>query len=385
MRIAFVTETHPPEINGVALTVARAIAYLRERGHAVDLIRPARPGEATGDGRGEWRSSGWPIPVYRDLRFGVSWPSRLAQRFARSGAELVHVATEGPLGWAAVTAAKQLGLPATSDFRTNFHHYSRYYGAGWLEPVIGAYLRCFHNRTARSFVPTAQTRRVLACAGFDRVEVVGRGVDLERFSPLRRDAALRRAWGADDDAPVLLHVGRLAAEKNVELALQAFSNASRFEPRARMVVVGDGPRRRALERAFPQVRFVGMKSGDALAAHYASADLFLFPSQSETFGNVTLEALASGVPVIAFDLAAAAEYVVDRVNGRIVPPGNDAAFVVATCLLTARHRSLEPLRIAARRSVAGHDWDSALRRFEHQLLEAVRDAERTRPAAACAA
>lgn len=385
MRLAFVTETHPPEVNGVALTVARAIAYLRERGHVVDLIRPARPGEPTGDGRGEWRSSGWPIPVYRDLRFGWSWPSRLAQRFARSGAELVHVATEGPLGWAAVSAAKRLGLPVTSDFRTNFHQYSRYYGAGWLEPVIGAYLRTFHNRTARSFVPTAQTRRDLVRAGFERVEVVGRGVDLDCFSPLRRDPGLRRRWGAVDDAPVLLHVGRLAAEKNVELALQAFRNASRFEPRVRMVVVGDGPRRRALERAFPQAHFVGMQAGAALAAHYASADLFLFPSQSETFGNVTLEALASGVPVIAFNLAAASEYVVDRVNGRVVPPGNDAAFVVATCLLAARHRNLEPLRLAARRSVAGHDWDSALRRFEHQLLEAVRDAERTRPAAACAA
>ena len=386
MRIAFVTETHPPEINGVALTVGRTIAYLRGRGHQVDVIRPAQPGEPPGGaGNGEWRSAGWPIPVYPDLRFGIARPQQLTRRFAQRDAQLVHVATEGPLGWAAVSAAKRLGLPTTSDFRTNFHQYSRYYGAGWLEPAICGYLRRFHNRTGRCFAPTLQTRRELIRAGFERVEVVGRGVDLERFAPARRDAGLRRRWGAAGDGPVLLHVGRLAAEKKVELALQAFRSAHRFEPRARMVVVGDGPRRRALERDYPEVRFVGMQTGAALAAHYASADMFLFPSESETFGNVTLEALASGLPVVAFDMAAAAEHITDRVNGRIVPPGNDAAFVVAVCLLTTRYRELEPLRVAARNSVAAHDWDSALRVFEGQLLEAARDAERTRPAAACAA
>jgi glycosyltransferase involved in cell wall biosynthesis len=385
MRIAFVTETYPPEINGVALTVGRTVAYLRARGHELDVIRPAQPGEPSGEAKnGEWRSAGWPIPVYPDLRFGIARSLPLARRFAQREMQLVHVATEGPLGWAAVSAARRLGLPTTSDFRTNFHQYSRYYGAGWLEPAICGYLRRFHNRTDRSFAPTLQTRRELIRAGFERVELVGRGVDLERFTPARRDAGLRRRWGAGI-GPVLLHVGRLAAEKNVELALQAFRSAQRLEPSARMVVVGEGPRRRALERAYPEAQFVGLQTGDALAAHYASADIFLFPSQSETFGNVTLEALASGLPVVGFDLAAAADHITDRVNGRIVPPGNDAAYVVAVCLMTTQRRELEALRVAARRRVVAHDWDSALRVFEGQLMEAARDAERTRPAAACAA
>ncbi len=385
MRIAFVTETYPPEINGVSLTVAAAVGHLRAQGHDVDLIRPRQRHETRGSSHdqpdSEWRSSGYPIPVYPAMRFGFALPATLAERFRRNGAELVHVATEGPLGWAAVAAANRLGLPVTSDFRTNFHQYSKYYRLGWLEPVIGGYLRRLHNRTVRSFAPTRQTCRELGAAGFERVELGGRGVDLERFAPQRRDPQLRVRWGAAADAPVLLHVGRLAAEKNVALALQAFRNAQRLEPSARMVVVGDGPQRRRLEAEFPEALFVGTQTGAELARHYASADLFLFPSLSDTFGNVTLEALASGLPVIAYDVAAASDLVVDGVNGRTVAPGNDAAFVVATCLLTLRHRHLAPMREAARRTAAKLDWPSVLARFEQQL-QATIDAHRQHDAVA---
>jgi glycosyltransferase involved in cell wall biosynthesis len=384
MHLTYVTETHPPEINGVALTVARAIAFLRGRGHHVDVIRPAQPHEARGSGVREWRSTGLPIPMYRDMRFGLARPAQLAERFVRTGTRLVHVATEGPLGWAALAAARRLGLPTTSDFRTNFHQYSRYYGLRWLESPIRSYLRRFHNGAGRTFAPTARTRQELIDAGFERVEVVGRGVDLERFSPARRDRSLRLSWTADD-GPVLLYVGRLAAEKRVELALNAFQSARRFDARARMIVVGDGPRRAALEREFPAVRFIGTQTGDALAACYASADLFVFPSESETFGNVTLEALASGLPVIAFDSGAASEYVVDRLNGRLVAPGDDAAFVIAVCLMTSLQRSPHHQSRAARESVAGQGWDKALRSLERQLLEAVGDGQPARSDTACAA
>jgi glycosyltransferase involved in cell wall biosynthesis len=372
MHITYVTETHPPEINGVALTVARAIAFLRARGHEVDVIRPVQREETARAEAGEWRTAGCAIPMYRDLRFGLARPGRLAARFARTGAQLVHVATEGPLGWAALAAARRLGLATTSDFRTNFHQYSRYYGIGWLEAPIRAYLRRFHNGAGRTFAPTARTRQALIDAGFERVEVVGRGVDLERFSPAHRDPALRLRWGAGQ-GPVLLCVGRLAAEKRVELALQAFRSARHIDAGARMVVVGDGPRREALERQFPEAKFIGTQTGDALAACYASADLFVFASESETFGNVTLEALASGLPVIAFDSGAASEHVIDRFNGRLVASGDDEAFITAVCLMTSLHWSLPRLKQAARASVSRQGWDKALRRFEQQLLEAAGD------------
>ena len=375
MRIAYVTETFPPEINGVALTVARTIADLRAAGHAVEVIRPRQAGESIGAGHGEWRSPGWPIPVYPELRFGAALPSMIAARFRTSRPNVVHVATEGPLGWAAVSAARGLDIATTSDFRTNFHRYSHYYRLGWTAPAIAAYLRHFHNRTLRSFAPTRRVRVELHEAGFQRVEVVGRGVDCERFSPSRRDPSLRRQWGAGD-GPVLLHVGRLAPEKNVELALQAYQSARRFVPGARMVVVGDGPLRSRLERAYPEVRFTGVLSGDALAAHYASADIFLFPSLTDTFGNVTLEALACGLPVVAFDVAAAAEHVADRISGSLVAPGDGKGFVMATSLLASRHRELDPLRREARCAALKADWHAVLRNFEAQLVDVVHAHER---------
>lgn len=386
MHISFVTETYPPEINGVALTVARSLSFLRSRGHAVDLVRPRRAGEAPGadEADDEWRVSGWPIPVYPDLRFGYASASTLATRFAATGAQLVHVATEGPLGWAAVTAARRLGLPTTSDFRTNFHQYGRYYGIGWLTPTIGAYLRRFHNRTDLSFVPTVQTQREVTAAGFERVEIVGRGVDVARFSPSKRDAALH-ARLSPEGGPLLLYVGRLAAEKNIGLALAAYRHARAVLDSARMLVVGDGPMRKRLERDHPDVSFVGNLTGDALAVHYASADVFLFPSLSDTFGNVTPEALASGLPVVAFNVAAAAELVEDGVSGRLLAPDDAAGFIAATSLLAQNHLQLAPMRRAARLSACSADWDSVLRRFEQQLAETLHAHQEPRASTICAA
>jgi glycosyltransferase involved in cell wall biosynthesis len=218
VRIAYVTETYPPELNGVALTVERTVRHLRRHGHSLELIRPRQAAEAPLDAPDELRTLGCPIPMYPDLRLGLAAGGTLRRRFARTRPQLVHVATEGPLGWAALQAAQALRIPVSSDFRTNFHQYSRYYGFGWLSPVIHDYLRRFHNRTQRTFVPTHALRDELAATGFRRLDVVGRGVDTTLFGPGKRSAALREQWGAGDGS-VLLYVGRLAAEKNVELAL----------------------------------------------------------------------------------------------------------------------------------------------------------------------
>ncbi len=385
MRIAYVTETYVPEINGVALTAARAVAYLRAKRHPLELIRPAQPGERQGAASGEWRSAGYPALLYPELRFGLARAATLAARFRSFGAELVHIATEGPLGWTAATAALRLGLPVTSDFRTNFDQYSRHYGLGAFEFAVRGYLRHFHNRTHRTFAPTQETRRQLDAAGFERVEVIGRGVDLQRFSPTLRSAALRAAWVGDEAGPVLLYVGRIAPEKNVELALQAFRAARAAVPATRMVVVGDGPRRAALARAYPEAIFVGRQTGAALAAHYASADVFVFPSLSETFGNVTMEALASGLPVVGFRTAAVAEHVQDGVNGRSVEPGDAAGFQRATVEIAAVSDRLPAFAAAARASVAAHDWANVLGCFETRLVETALDPASTGSPAACTA
>ncbi len=366
MRIVYVTETYPPEVNGVALTVARTVAHLRGRGHAVTLVRPRQPGEAARDDAGEWRTAGLPIPMYRDLRFGLAWASALRARLQRLRPQLVHVATPGPLGAAAVRAAHALGLPVTTDYRTNFDQYSRYYGFGAFAPLVQGYLRRFHNLAHRTFVPTRALRAQLLDQGFERLHVVGRGVDTALFSPERRSDALR----GRGDAPVLLHVGRLAAEKNVALALRAFEAVRAQQPDALMVVVGDGPQRTRLKARYPAAIFAGALRGAALASVYASADVFLFPSLSETFGNVTLEAMASGLAIVAYDAAAAGEHLRGLAGARLVAPGREDGFIAAACELAALPPAeLRRCGALARAAALRLRWEAVSGQFERQLIE----------------
>ena len=375
MHIAYVTETYPPELNGVALTVARLVRGLRARGHAVQLIRPRQPGEAERDSDDEWRAPGIPIPMYAALRIGMPVVGGLAERWSRRRPDLVHVATEGPLGWAAVRAARLAGIAVTSDFRTNFDEYSAYYGFGWMSGAVRAYLRHFHNATDRTLVPTPSVRLALARKGYERLDVIGRGVDAELFAPARRSETLRAAWGVANDAPVLLYVGRLASEKNVPLAFRAYEAVRARVPGARMVVVGDGPLRGRLQQQTPDAIFVGQQSGNALAQHYASADIFLFPSSTETFGNVTLEALASALLVVAFRSGAAAVHIEDCANGVLVESGDEQGFIAGACAVAQQFRWLDPMRRSARDSALQATWDAVLARFESFLVAAANAVE----------
>jgi glycosyltransferase involved in cell wall biosynthesis len=379
MRIAYVTETWPPELNGVSLTVERTVRFLRSRGHLVELIRPRQPGEARLDASDELRTAGCVIPMYPDLRFGLARAGTLARRFRQSRPDLVHLATPGPMPWAALAAAGALGLATTSDFRTNFHQYSRHYGLGLFAGSVLGLLRRFHNLTRRTFVPTQAARRELATAGFHHLTVVGRGVDTQRFTPAARSDELRAQWRAGPDTPVLLAVGRIAAEKNIALALRAFERARRDRPDLRMVVVGDGPARARLTTAHPAATFVGAKRGAELAAHYASCDAFLFPSLSDTFGNVVMEALASGLPVVSFNCAAAAEHVDDGISGRLAVPGDEAGFIAATAAFAVAPASLQSFREAAVAAARRATWDEVLERFEARLQDTV-DAFQASPA-----
>jgi glycosyltransferase involved in cell wall biosynthesis len=373
MRIAYFTETYPPEVNGVALTVQRCVRHMRRAGHQVLLVRPAQSGEGIGRDAHEWRTRGMRIPMYPDLRMGLATVSALRRGLGTFAPDLVHVATQGPLGRAAVAAARCLDVPATSDFRTNFPVYCQHYGFAFARGLVMQYLRNFHNRTAATFVPCRALQAELTRHGLQRVEVMSRGVDARMFSPAHRSADLRSMWNAADDAPVLLYVGRLASEKNVPLALRAFDAVLVRRPDARLVVVGDGPLRRSLQASHPHVHFVGLQRGSELAAHYASADVFLFPSLSETFGNVTLEALASGLAVVAFDAAAAGELIRDGRNGLLAPAGDAEAFVQAAC--QAACGAMGTLRARARQTALASDWEPVLHRFEARLAELAQPIE----------
>lgn len=366
--IAIVTETYPPEVNGVALTLARLVTGLRARGHTVSLARPRRRAERAADAD-TTLVRGLPLPGYRGLCFGLPAGGALRAAWRARRPDAVYVATEGPLGWSAVRAAGALGIPVVSGFHTNFDGYAAHYGAGWLRRPMAAYLRRFHNATAATLVATDELRGRLRLAGYRNLHVLGRGVDGAIFAPARRSAALREAWGARD--LVVACVGRIAAEKNLGLVVEAYRAIQRVRGAARLVIVGDGPLRPALQRAHPDVVFCGVRHGADLAAHYASADVFLFASETETFGAVTLEAMASGLGVVAYDYAAAREHVTHRASGLLVPYGDAAAFVDAAVTLARSPALLHRLRRGARESVLTADWTRVVDRFETLLMDAA--------------
>lgn len=367
--VCVVTETYPPEVNGVAFTMARLVNGLRVRGHAVSIVRPRQHArdELEQHDFAVTLVAGVPLPGYQTLRVGAPAGAVLRRQWTRHRPDVVYVATEGPLGWSAVRSATRLGIPVFSGFHTNFHGYAKHYGAGWLRFLISIYLRWFHNRTAGTFVPSRELRDQLHRRGFRNLHVLGRGVDSQLFTPARRGRALRGAWGVAEEELVVLSVGRIAPEKNVELAIQTYRAMQQISRVRRFVLVGDGPLRRALQAAHPDLVFCGVQTGERLAAHYAAADVFLFASETGTFGNVTLEAMASGLAVVAYDYAAARRHITDGVSGVLVPCGRAAAFMEAATRLASSPRALDEIRRQARDAVAAFDWPRVVERFEALL------------------
>lgn len=367
LRIAMVTESYPPEVNGVANSVARLVQDLRGREYSVQLVRPRQQHagiQDPPDQTHEVLTRGMPIPMYGHLRMGLPCKSALVKLWTQRRPDLVHIATEGPLGWSALKAATKLNLPVCSDFRTNFHAYNQYYRMGWLHKPIMGYLRKFHNSCHCTMVPTEALRKELDSEGFHPLSVIPRGVDTSLFSPEKRDAGLRQKWGVKDKDVVVLHVGRLAPEKNLQVLQQAYAQLQDDQPGARMVIVGDGPSRAQLQAQCPHAIFAGFRTGGDLAAHYASSDMFLFPSLTETYGNVTPEAMASGLGIVAFDDAAAGELIEHRRSGLLAPKAHAARFVHLATRLAGDHEGRRQMGQRARAHALDLGWDSIVRRVE---------------------
>lgn len=371
LRIAVVTETYPPEVNGVAMTLGRVVNGLQVRNHQIQLIRPRQHADDVPQPTAtltEHLQRGIPLPRYEGLKMGLPAKAALTKLWTRQRPDVVQIATEGPLGWSALAAANKLRLPVASDFHTNFHSYSSHYGFGLLRRAIVAYLRKFHNKAAVTLVPTEGIRRELLAYGYENIEIIGRGVDTKLFHPGRRSAALRAQWGVDENAPVALYVGRLAAEKNLALVFEAYDAMRAANPATRLVLVGDGPERASWQAKRPDAIFCGTQIGEPLAAHYASGDVFLFPSLTETWGNVTIEAMASGLAVVAYDCAAAEEVIRHGENGLKAAPEDIAAFVALAAELAQDPARQRKLGSAASARAAQLSWDAIVDGFERVLL-----------------
>jgi glycosyltransferase involved in cell wall biosynthesis len=371
LRICVVTETYPPEVNGVALTLAKVVEGLRGSGHHVWLVRPGLPGQSQPPDRDQeqWVRA-LSLPIYKEVKLGMPSAATLKRLWTRHRPDVVHIATEGPLGWSALRLALRMKIAITSDFRTNFHTYSQHYRLGWLQGPILKYLKKFHNRAGFTMVPTQELMRSLQALGFERLRHVPRGVDLQKFDPGHRSPSLRHEWGADDDAVVMLCVSRLAAEKNLELVIQSWLHAQHAGIKSRLVMVGDGPLRAELQKKYPTVHFAGFRQGQDLSAHYASADLFVFASITETFGNVTLEAMASGLPVLAFRSAAAGELIDHGRQGVLIDQGTEG-FIEACAELASQPEKLRLMGALGRTRAMQCSWPTVIAHTAQIMREAV--------------
>lgn len=372
--VCIVTETFPPEINGVARTMSCVVEGLRHRGHNVHVVRPRQDNEQPSPEE-TTLVPGIGLPLYKGLKLGLPARQTLRRLWVKSRPDVIYITTEGPLGLSAMREARFQRIPALSGFHTNFHSYSSHYRLGPLKQLIFSYLRYFHNRTACTVAPSPDLVARLRDLGFSTVAQVARGVDTQRFSPQHRQLSLRQSWGVREDELAALYVGRIAAEKNLDLAIRAFHGLQDRHPQAKFVLVGDGPLLDTLQRRHPEFHFCGMRTGLPLAEHYASADLLLFPSTTETFGNVVLEAMASGLPVLAYDYAAPRMHIRSGHNGFTVRLGDETRYLGACAEMAESLPQLRAAGAAARQTALGLGWEQVVQDFEKLLFEYIDQGE----------
>lgn len=356
MRVALMTETFLPDVNGVVTTLCRLLEYLKAHGHEALLFAP-HDAPSSYAGAEIVPLHGVPFPLYPSVKctppqWGVS---AHLQRFQP---DLLHLAGLMLLGSTGRYVARHLHLPLISAYHTDFPAYSSHYGLGWMKSGAYRYLRWVHNSGALTLCPSSATLTDLRTHGFRRLRLWQRGVDTERFHPNYRSEAWREAVGLRTGETLLLYVGRLATEKRVELLADALAQMDDV----RLVLVGDGPARPALERrlAGTSAYFTGFLRGEALATAYASADVCLFPSDTETFGQVIQEAMASGLPVVAARAGGAIDLVQDGINGALFTPGDAGELRAQVQRLLANPAQRAVLGQAGRTAAERRSWTSVL-------------------------
>lgn len=388
LHIVLVTETWTPDVNGVSLSLNQLMGELNKMGHTISLIKPKSTNVQGNKDNGSQgfiahllAVKGMPIPRYPDLQFGMPAYHSIRDYLLKLQPDVVHIATEGPLGLAALIAAKRLGIKATTGYHTQFHDFSSHFGLGIISRPLMAYFKRFHNWSAATCVPSAKTRKDLTDLGFKRIIEVGRGVDVVRFNPDKRSESLRQSWGAGQQHTVLMMVSRLSPEKGVDVVIRAYQalQLQQLNRATKLVIVGDGPDRSRLEsltQGSDEIIFAGAQTGETLAEYYASGDAFVFASQVETFGNVVTEAMASGLPVYAFDDAAAA-MLVDEQCGGLAGFGDIQGFIEMVSTLP-KNQQLKQLGSHARQKVLGMSWgrpaQQMLTMFKEVLGDAISDA-----------
>lgn len=378
MKIAYFSESLLPHVDGVSRTLAQLFGFLERADVDFRVFSPfTPPPEISWAGR--VRNVRYiRFPLYPDYRLAMPIGHKISARLDDYGPDLIHVVSPTPVAVRAQKYGQRRGIPVVSSFHTHFVSYFRFYGFGGLEGLGWRLMRSFYARCEVVYAPSHGIIRELAAHGIHNTELWSRGIDLGRFSPRWRDTGLRTLVGADDDTPVLLLVSRLVKEKDLADLVRAERILRERGSRHRLVLVGDGPMRPELEQALPDAYFAGHQTGDDLARWYASGDVFVFPSTTETFGNVILEAQASGLPAVVVDRGGPPDLVEPGETGFIARANDPADFAAKVEALMADPEARRRMGCRAREAAAERDWSA----INGRLLESYHRVVATRRGAA---
>jgi glycosyltransferase involved in cell wall biosynthesis len=362
MRIALFTETFLPKVDGIVTRLKHTIDHLQRLGDQVLVISP-EGGLTEYKGAKIFGVTGFPLPLYPELKLALPRPA-IGEALRRFQPDLIHVVNPAVLGLAGLYYAKTMDVPLIASYHTHLPEYLQHYGLGMLEGLLWELLKAGHNQAQLNLCTSTAMMQALTEHGIERVDLWQRGVDTELFQPHLASREMRsRLSQGHPDSPLLLYVGRLSAEKEIDRIKPVIEAI----PGARLALVGDGPHRRALEKHFEgtPTHFVGYLQGLELGAAFASADAFIFPSRTETLGLVLLEAMAAGCPVVAARSGGIPDIVEDGVNGFLFDPNDENGAIVASQRLFANPQERENLRHNARREAERWGWSSATRQLQN--------------------
>jgi glycosyltransferase involved in cell wall biosynthesis len=391
MRVAVFTDNDFGKVNGVT-TTWRAVLQAAEASRAVRIFT-ASDGETDLPDYFAAASFGVGLPWYRDMRVYLPRLGRFARQLRTDGTTVVHVVTPGPVGLAGRWLADRSGLPLVGSYHTQL---GSYVGQFSRSPRLGrwfdAYMRWFYGPCASLLVPSKATVDQLRDQGYrpSQLQIWPRGVDIDQFSPERRSPDLRRAWRVDERQPAILYAGRLSSEKGLAIVEDVQRHLHRRAAAHRFIFAGDGPMRPRLQQLMPDAVFLGTLPHAGIGAVMASADVLLFPSATDTFGNVVLEAQAAGLPVLVSNRGGPCQQMEDDVTGVVCAAGDAEGFAAAAARLLRDGGRRAAMGAAARQLALGRTWDAAMRPLfsawdsAHTAASSVRAAREAKPASAAA-
>jgi glycosyltransferase involved in cell wall biosynthesis len=355
MKIAFFTDTYLPQINGVTKTLSRLEKYLNNKGHEVLIFAPEYPGNPDAPSTTTFLSL--PFALYPECRLSFPNQIRIQLELKKFNPDVVHLMTEFNMGLAGLYHSRFLDIPTISTYTTNFNQYLDYYNLKALHKPCINFFNWFHNASSLTVTPSKETIKKLKADGIHRVSLFTRGIDSKKFSPIHASEEIRKNYQVGNKL-LLLYVGRISPEKDLDVLFESYHNLDRKYPeKFALMVVGDGPMKKEYEKKHgDKILFTGYQSGENLQKIYASSDIFTFPSASETLGNVVLEALSSGLPVVGVNSGGVKDLIRNNCNGYLVEPKNPAAFQERIEFLFTQTSRQRIMAYEARSSVSTRDW-----------------------------